>query len=308
MDLHVIADILKEEAAPAKPTSHIAPAERLETDTKKQLGSTKPSAPPNGGLVAWLQVSAGFILFFNTWGMISAFRVFQTYYESGELFEASSTEISWIGSIHCFLLQLTGLIAGPIYGRGYLRLLLIAGGLMVVFGMMMLSLSNEYWKALLAQAFCVGIGAGLLFLPTVSLIPTWFSTRIGLAVRIASSGSSLGCVIYPIVLYRLISQVDFPWAVRCVGFIALATFLLPLAMMRTRIQAPKPRAMVDWTAFHDAPFMAFTLGVLLVFIAQSVLIFYISFYPADRGFTSTPLAFYVGGHIQRRVGSGTDST
>ncbi|KAK9421830.1 putative Monocarboxylate permease-like protein, mch4 [Seiridium unicorne] len=211
MDPHVIADILKEEAAPAKPTSHIAPAERLETDTKKQLGSTKPSAPPNGGLP-------------------------------------------------------TGLIAGPIYDRGYLRLLLVAGSLMVVFGMMMLSLSTEYWQALLAQAFCVGIGAGLLFVPTVSLIPTWFSTRIGLAV-------------------------DFLWAVRYVGFIALATFLLPLAVMRTRVHAPKPRAMVDWTAFHDAPFMAFTLGVLLVFIAQSVLIFYISFYPADRGFTSTSLAF-----------------
>lgn len=264
----------------------------LEESAKPPALIGGPPAPPNDGLIAWLQVAAGFVLFFNTWGMISSFSVFQTYYESGELFEASSANISWIGSIQCFLLQLTGLVAGPVYDRGYLRLLLVTGSFMIVFGLMMLSLSTEYWQALLAQAFCIGIGAGLLFVPTVSLIPTWFSTRMGLAIGIASAGSSLGGVIYPIVLYRLISQVGFPWAVRCVGFIALTTFILPLAVLRMRVCVPKPRAVMDWSAFHDAPFMVFTLGVLIVFIGQTVLLFYISFYPADRGFTNRSLAFY----------------
>ncbi|KAF4985238.1 hypothetical protein FDECE_16708 [Fusarium decemcellulare] len=272
-------------------------------DTKEHshpdLSPNSPTAidgapdPPNGGLVAWLQVAAGFVLFFNTWGMISAFSVFQTYYESGELFEASSSNISWIGSIQCFLLQLTGLVAGPVYDRGYLRLLLLAGSFLIIFGLMMLSLCTQYWQALMSQAFCVGIGAGLLFVPTVSVIPTWFSTHIGLAVGIASSGSSIGGVIYPIVLYRLISQVGFPWAVRCIGLIALATLMVPLAVLRTRIRVPKPRAFLDWSAFHDAPFMTFTLAVLIVFISQTVVIFYISFYPADEGFTDTSLAFYM---------------
>lgn len=267
---------------------------KLENDTANPPAPTGgPSAPPNGGLVAWLQVAAGFMIFFNTWGMITAFSVFQTYYESGDPFKASSSNISWIGSIQCFLLQFTGLIAGPIYDRGYLRLLLLTGSFMVVFGLMMLSLSTEYWQALLSQAFCVGIGAGLLFVPTVSVIPTWFSTKIGLAIGIASSGSSLGGVIYPIVLYRLILQIGFPWAVRCVGFIALATFMIPLAVMRMRVHVPKPRAMVDWSSVRDAPYIVFALGLLIVFIGNAVLIFYISFYPADRGFTDKSLAFYI---------------
>lgn len=37
-----------------------------------------------------LQVAAGFVLFFNAWGMINTLAVFQTYSESGELFKASS--------------------------------------------------------------------------------------------------------------------------------------------------------------------------------------------------------------------------
>jgi MFS family permease len=270
---------------PEQPTEPSGPSE-------KGAGAS-PDQPPNGGLIAWLQVVAGFFIFFNTWGMLSTFPVFQTYYESGELFEASSANISWIGSIQCFLLQLTGLISGPVYDRGYLRLLLASGSFMVVFGLMMLSLCTEYWQALLSQAFCVGIGGGLLFVPTVSLIPTWFNTRIGLAVGIASSGSSLGGVIYPIVLSRLITQVGFPWAVRSIAFISLATFILPLVVFRIRVRVPKPRAMVDWSAFTDAPFIIFTLAVLIIFIGQTVLLFYISFYPENRHFTDTSLAFYI---------------
>ncbi|KAF1949929.1 MFS general substrate transporter [Byssothecium circinans] len=234
----------------------------VEKEAKPPAPAVAPSPPPNGGLVAWLQIAAGFILFFNTWGLLNAFAI-------------------------------TGLVAGPIYDRGYLRLLLITGSFMVVFGHMMLSLCTEYWQVLLSQAFCVGIGSGLLFTPTISLLPTYFSTHMGLAVGIASSGPSLGGVIYPIVLYRLLSQVGFPWAVRSLAFIALATFILPLAVMRVRVRVPKPRAVVDWTAFRDAPFMVFTLSVLIVFIGNAVLIFYVSFYPANKGFTNESLVFYM---------------
>jgi MFS family permease len=295
-----VVDVPEEERTP----DHFSITDTAnETGTKKQSDLEKedqppapmngPSPPPNGGALAWLQVAAGFVVFFNTWGMINTFAVFQTYYESGELFQASSSNISWIGSIQCFLLQLTGLIAGPIYDRGYLRLLLVTGSFMVVFGLMMLSLCTEYWQALLAQAFCIGIGAGLLFTPTVSLIPTWFSTRMGLVVGVASSGSSLGGIIYPIVLYRLIGKVGFPWAVRSISFIALATFIIPLAVMRMRVRMPKPRAVMDWSAFTDAPFIIFTLSVLILFIGNAVLIFYVSYYPQERGYTDTSLAFYM---------------
>jgi MFS family permease len=257
----------------------------------KPAGSPPP--PPNGGFTAWLQVAGAFMIFFNTWGLINTFAVFQTYYESGALFTESSSNISWIGSIQCFLLQVTGIVAGPIYDRGHLRLLLFTGSLMVVFGYMMLSLCHEYWQALLAQAICVGLGSGLLFTPTVSLLPTWFSSHIGLAVGIASSGSSLGGVIYPIVLYRLIGPIGFPWAVRTLAFIALGTFIIPVIVMKQRIKPPKPRAVIDWSAFTDTPYIAFAIAVLIVFIGNSVLIFYISYYPINKGFTNNSLGFYM---------------
>lgn len=45
-----------------------------EDDKKPAEG---PSPPPDGGLDAWLQVVGGFCLFFNTWGILNAFGVYQ---------------------------------------------------------------------------------------------------------------------------------------------------------------------------------------------------------------------------------------
>ena len=58
---------------------------KIEQSSPKSPTGLAP--PPNGGLVAWLQVVGGFMLFFNNWGIVNAFGVFQSYYESGALFD-----------------------------------------------------------------------------------------------------------------------------------------------------------------------------------------------------------------------------
>ncbi|KAK6949890.1 hypothetical protein Daesc_008213 [Daldinia eschscholtzii] len=252
-----------------------------------------PPPPPNGGLLAWLHVVGGFMLFFNTWGILNAFGVFQTYYESGVLFQRSSSDISWIGSIQSFMVLVGGVFAGPIYDRGYLRHLLIVGSFGVVFGHMMLSLCKEYWQVVLAQGLCVGLGAGMLFVPCVSIIPTYFTSKIGLAMGLASAGSSVGGIIYPIVLYQLIDRIGYAWSVRVIGFIALGTLIIPICIMRMRFKSPKPRSMVDWTAFRDIPYMAFTFTTFIGFMGLSILIFYISYFPQERGLTDDALSFYM---------------
>ena len=226
---------------PAEPTTE-APAVR----TANNAGS-----PLNGGLLSWLQVLGSFMLFFNTWGLLNTFGVFQTYYESGTLFTESSSNIAWIGGIQAYTLLTVGLISGPIYDRGYLRTLNITGSFGVVFGLMMLSICKTYWQALLAQGFVVGIGAGCLFVPCVAVLPTYFSTKLGLAVGLAAAGSSLGGVIYPIVLYQLIDKLGFGWSVRVLAFIALGTLLIPIAVMKVRVKPPKAKALIDWSAFTD---------------------------------------------------------
>ncbi|KAL9006795.1 MAG: hypothetical protein Q9188_000482 [Gyalolechia gomerana] len=243
-----------------------------EAPVKPMSGSANPA--PDGGLRAWLQVLGAFMLWFNSWGILNAFGVFQTYYESGELFTNSSFDISWIGSIQSFMLLAVGVFAGPVYDRGYPLTLLFVGSFGVVFGHMMLSLCTEYWQVVLAQGTCVGLGAGCLFVPSVSLLPTYFSTKVGLAIGIGSSGSSIGGIIYPIVLYRLIDRIGFAWSVRVVAFIALGTLFIPLTVMRMRVRAPNARTMLDLSAFTDVPYMIFVVATLIGFAGLSIVLFY----------------------------------
>lgn len=124
----------------------------------------------------------------------------------------------------------------------------------------MLSLVHTYWQALLAQGFVIGIGAGFLFVPSVAIISTYFTTHLSTAIGIAASGSSLGGVIYPIMFYKLQPQVGFGWATRIIGFMALGMLIIPVTVMRMRVKPAAKRALFNVSAFKEMPYTVYVLG------------------------------------------------
>jgi len=128
-------------------------------------------------------------------GIINTFGVYQEYYEADLLKSQSSSNISWIGTLQGFLLFLVGILTGPIFDRGYFRQLILSGTFLVVFGMMMTSLGKSYWQIILAQGICVGVGAGCLFVPSVAIVATYFTTKRALMTGITAAGGSIGRVL-----------------------------------------------------------------------------------------------------------------
>lgn len=181
-------------------------------DTTPRERNASTSDVPDGGLVAWLQVAGSFSLFFNSWqvpssnpllmlipqfyrGIVNTFGAFQTYYEVGLLSNISPSAISWIGSLQGFLLLLFGVLTGPVFDMGYLHTLLAIGTFLIVFGLMMTSLSTQYYQVLLAQGVCMGLGSGCIFVPSVAIVATYFNRKRSYAIGIAASGSSIGEVV-----------------------------------------------------------------------------------------------------------------
>ena len=70
--------------------------------------------------------------------------------------------------------------------------MLYVGNVLVVFGMMMLSLSKNYWQVCLSQGLCMGLGAGLLYIPSLALVGIWFDKKRALAMGVVSSGIAVG--------------------------------------------------------------------------------------------------------------------
>jgi MFS family permease len=103
----------------------------------------------------------------------------------------------------------TGALTGPLFDAGYFRALITVGTFMVPLGLFMTSISSKFWHFILAQGFCVGLGAGTLFVPAIAILPQYFIEKRGLAIGIVSAGSSVGAVLYPIIFERLQENIGF---------------------------------------------------------------------------------------------------
>lgn len=264
---------------------------------KKFRGPTEASAipgpPPDGGILAWMQCLGSFFLFFNCWGIVNTFGTFQTFYETNLLPTSTSSAISWIGSLQAFLLMFGGFLTAPLFDRGHLRLLLSSGTILVVSGMMLTSICAEYWQFLLAQGFCVGLGCGCLFVPSVAILPTYFARHKALALGIGAAGSSIGGIVYPVIFHTLQPQIGFGWTTRLLGFVILATLAVPFACMRIRYSPPKSRAYFDIDPWLDISYTLYMLGVFFAFAGLYVPFFYFELYAIKNNLVDPELGFYL---------------
>ena len=226
-------------------------------------------------------------------GIVNSYGSFQTYYEEDLLESQSPDAISWIGSVQSFLLLLIGVVVGPLYDAGYFRLLVIVGISLTSFGFMMTSLCTAYWQILLAQAFCIGLGTGCLFIPSLALLPQYFVKRRAIATGIVTSGSSLGGTIYPLIFQSLLPRVGFPWATRVLGFICFITCSFSLVVMRPRGKPKKRRSLVDFAAFQNRAYLFYLTAMFFSYVGFFGPLFYLQPYALTHGMQGRELAYYL---------------
>lgn len=101
------------------------------------------------------------------------------------------------------------------------------GSLGMVFSVMMASLCHEFYQFLLAQGVLLGISMALATWPMLALVGQYIKEKRAAAMGIVLAGSSLGGVIWPIVIDRLLKnpKIGFPWTMRIVGFIMIPLFI-----------------------------------------------------------------------------------
>ncbi|KAG0695141.1 MFS general substrate transporter [Suillus ampliporus] len=217
----------------------------LATQAEKSPQIPTPPSFPEGGLQAWLTVLGGSMILFCTFGTVQSFGVYQAYYTSHYLPQYVSSDISWIGSVQTFLLFAGGLPAGKLFDEGYFHHCIGAGSLIYLFSIFMLSLAkpHQYYQIFLSQGIGMGLGMGLLFLPAISVTSHYFRRRRAAAMGVVLAGSSLGAVIYAIMLNNLFNgSAGFGWGVRAAGFI-IDLGLLGTAnlIMKTRLPSRRER-------------------------------------------------------------------
>ena len=243
-------------------------------DTGRGPLDQSPQKPffPDGGLPAWLCVVGAAFSLFVTFGFSNSIGVLQSYYQTGPLSSYTPSQIGWIASAQVFIFFAGGLLTGVGFDMFGPRAIILPGSILLVLGFMLLSLCKVYYQFFLCQAILIGLGSTMVFGPAFVALNTHFYKKRGLVSGIAASGSSLGGVIYPIALRRLISEVGFPWAIRIIGFINLALLCVAIACVTSRFPAKgwesrHGRTIYDWRAFKDIRFTMVTFSAFLTIMA-----------------------------------------
>lgn len=237
---------------------------------------------PDGGRIAWTHVLLMHIVFFNTWGVVNGYGVFQEYYT--QALGRSPSDIAWIGSVETFLLFGIGVASGRATDAGYFFHVFYAGVFLQLLGVFMTSLGTRYWHIFLSQAVCLGIGNGFTFCPALAILSQYFKKHRAFAVGLSAAGAAVGGLVYPILINRLIfhENIGFAWAMRCMGLIMLVTYLPCLFLFKPRLPPRKTSDWIDTTAFKDIPFIFFTLSMFFAFWGLYFAFFFLGTFARDR--------------------------
>ncbi|KAJ3478961.1 hypothetical protein NLG97_g8443 [Lecanicillium saksenae] len=246
-------------------------SQKENTDTEKATppaANVDPDAPPDGGLAAWTVVLGGFCTVFASFGWINCIGIFQDYYQHHQLASYSSSTVAWITSTESFMMFFWGPLVGKMTDDLGPRIPVLIGSFLHVFGLMMTSLSKEYYQIFLAQSVCSAIGCSFLFYAPIAALGTWFRRHRAFAFGIVTAGSSLGGVVLPIMVNHLVVSAGFAWAMRATAFLFLGLLMIGNLTVKSRLPPPKRpfRFMAFVTPFSERPFMLLTIATFMIYI------------------------------------------
>ncbi|PHH62301.1 hypothetical protein CDD81_7289 [Ophiocordyceps australis] len=288
----------------------------------------------------YLQILSTSIVHMNTWGLLLSSGAFQLHYKQSLLSNQSTSNISWISTTCGFFALGAGTFTGPLFDRGHYKSLLLSGSLLQVFGLMMLSLSTQYYQIFLSYSICFGLGTGTVFTPSLSAAAACLSDPAvrARATGVMASGSCIGTstlpirklvlrletsphnldvggIIFPLMFRYLLPSLGFAWTIRCIALLACALYLVSyLALLNPRhgeSASLKPRRrLFDSSMVTDPPFLVLLTGATLYSMALYIPMIYLPLFTTVRiplvkpSFTLDLLAILNGSSIIGRLASG----
>lgn len=119
----------------------------------------------------------------------------------------------------------------------------------------------------------------------LNCIGGWFFKKRGMAYGISATGGSVGGVIFPIMVSRLIREINYGWAMRISAFLIL--FILVIAILTVRSRTPpSPKAATKAQLvqpFKEPGFVAVMIGIFLFTTGFFVPITYLTLQAIEAG-------------------------
>ncbi|GJJ07048.1 hypothetical protein Clacol_001247 [Clathrus columnatus] len=100
---------------------------------------------------------------------------------------------------------------------------------------------------IITQGFLSGIGAGILYIPSVTAPLAWFSKKRSLVLGISSAGSGIGGICYSFLTRLVITKLSYQWALWITACISAFLNLVAIILIKSR----STRTHVNRGSFRD---------------------------------------------------------
>jgi MFS family permease len=208
-------------------------------------------------------VIAAFLIMTVSWAAYNSFGVFFT--PLSQDFEWDRAITSGAFSLSMFIYGILGIAVGAINDRFGPRILLTCCGILLGSGYLLMSQVTTILQLYLFLGLIIGVGMSGVWVPLLSTVARWFVNRQTLMSGIVVAGVSVGSLIGPPIISRLIAAYDWDVSYIIIGitvmlFIVIATQFLrnapflsgQLPQVKNKEAFQSARSVTNSFSFKDA--------------------------------------------------------
>ncbi len=255
-----------------------------------------------------------------------------TYLSFGIFLTPLSSEFGWTSAVTSgaysfgyLLFGFSSIVAGRLTDKFGPRRVLIACGLLLGLGYLLMSQVSSIWQLYLFYGVIVGIGMSGVDAPILTTVARWFVKKRGMVTGITKTGAGIGILAMPLLANWLISSYGWRNAyvvfsiIVLVGVIAAALFLKRdpgqiglLPDGATEVETGDSNIVTRQFSLREAigtsQFWLFSAACILLMFCTQVSIVHTAPYVIEMGISATAAAITVsvigGASILGRIGMG----
>ncbi|SAL35757.1 major facilitator transporter [Caballeronia udeis] len=183
----------------------------------------------------WYVVFAAHLLLALIFGAAYSFGAFFSHIQAN--FDAGRFSVASVFSLTAFIYYTTGVFSGSLADRISTRVVVSAGVVLLALGFFASSLATGSLQ-LFIGSFCslVGLGVGLVYVPTVTAVQRWFVRNRSKASGIALAGTGLGTFVGPTAAGLLMQHVSWESTMRIFAAAIAVAGVLAAMLVRSSPQ------------------------------------------------------------------------
>ncbi|MFT4581533.1 MAG: OFA family oxalate/formate antiporter-like MFS transporter [Gammaproteobacteria bacterium] len=155
----------------------------------------------------WVIVASTFVVMMTAYGV---------QYTFGVMMPAMQADTGWnrevlagAFALYAFSYGMLGMLTGRLTDRFGPRPVIVAGGLFLIIGYVMLSRATSVWQLYVALSGICAFGMSAAFVPCSATVIRWFVRHRGRALGITMMGASVGNIVTPILAAYMIGALGW---------------------------------------------------------------------------------------------------